>query len=366
MRPVPTLTTILRNPGDRPLPWCVAEIGQTWGGNLETGVRLVQQCADAGAWGVKFQFLQPERIASNRAMPYWQTTRHANTQAEAFELAGAPDYHDPRWAELFAAAREANAVPFATPFDVDAVEALADLGVDLYKVASGDITNVELLEAVRSTGKPVVLSTGAADDDDVNMALSLLHPVPVVLLACTLSYPTADVAARFGKIAHLEGYELGNYPDGFVGSVATGYSDHTLGIWAADPAVHSGALMLEKHVTVEPADRGLDRFCADDDMALTPTQLRHYVERARTAMVQRGEVALTLDESERAAHVGARRSLFATRDLPAGHKLVSADVTSLRPQVLGAIGAEHYRDAIGRELREGLAAGDVLTPDHLR
>lgn len=346
-----------------PRPLVVAEIGQCWAGDLNLGTKLVRQCAAAGAWGVKFQFLQPDTIASAQAEPYWDTTRHAGTQAEAFTLAGAVPYDDKRWAQLFYAARVANVEPFATPFDLQAVEALYDLGAKLYKIASGDITNVPLLEAVRTTGRPVILSTGAATDGEVSLALDVLAPSPVALLACTLSYPTVDVAARFGKIAHLRDCLLTEHYRNVVG---VGYSDHTLGTWAAGPAVHSGAEMLEKHVAPALEDRGLGRACADDDMALDPGQLKWYVDTARQAMVHRGEVSLKADGSERAAHNGARRSLFAAQDIAAGTMVQPADVVALRPLLSGGIPAESYRHVVGRLVHEHIPKGHPIREADLR
>lgn len=350
---------------NEPLPLVVAELGQTWAGDLRLGVKLIRECAAVGAWGVKFQFLQPDQIASQYAEPYWATTRHADSQAESFRLAGIVPYDDERWARLFHEARQAGLVPFATPFDLQAVEALYDLGVTLYKIASGDITNIPLLEAVRTTKRPVVLSTGAATDDEIDAALEVLAPSPVVLLACTLSYPTADVAARFGKIAHLRDRlrDQRSLRDQVVG---VGYSDHTLGTWAAGPAVHNGAEMLEKHVAPSIEDRGLGRACADDDMALTPGQLRWYVDTGRQAVAHRGEVSMVADSSERDAHNGARRSLFAARTIEPGTMVQPADVVALRPLLTEGAPAERYRHVVGRLAHERIPKGHPIREADLR
>ena len=334
-------------------------------GDVDLAVELVQACAQAGAWGVKLQALQPDAIASKLATPYWHTTRHADTQAESFAKAGTLDYADPGWARIFEAADKARVVPFATPFDEAAVDMLEALGAPCYKIASGDITNLSLLRRVAATARPVILSTGAATVEEVTEALAQLGSCFVVLLACTLTYPTPPEAARLGKVTALRDLWRAGFWGGQV--IGVGYSDHTLGTWSAGYAVAAGAAMLEKHVTIPPGwTIGADRAVPDDDMAITPIALRTYCEAAAGAAGWLGLADLSADPSEDAARTGARRSLFFARNMRAGERIEADDLVALRPLVDGAYPANERAAVLGTVTNEPAKAANRWWRPHWR
>lgn len=321
------LAAHLPNPRDLPLPWVVAEAGQTMAGDVEAACQLARECAAAGAWAMKIQMLRPETIATPDAPPYWHTTRYDTNQRDAFARAGLIPYDG--WHKVVAACEEEGLVWFPTPFDTDAVAvAEREYVPACWKIASGDITNVPLLRAVNDTRRPVMVSTGGADAREIDTALRELSSCRVILLACTLAYPTMAAEAQLGRIGLLS--RRFDYRDQVLG---VGYSDHTIAHWSAPLATAAGALVLEKHTRPTIA-RG---EVADNDMALDPAELTVYVSEATVA--RWATVAdLGCSPPERAATRGARRSIYAGPDgLHAGQEIRPEDVAVLRPCLGGDV-----------------------------
>jgi sialic acid synthase SpsE len=298
---------------------CVAEFGQSNRGDLATAIRQADVAKAAGCTYVKFQAFDPARLAGPTARRYWsESLGGAETQLETFHVNGnlAPE----GWRQLGDHCRSIGIGFMCSPFDLESVDLLVDAGVDAIKIASGEITHRQLLQRVAETGLPVVLSTGAATETEIARALGWLSSENVTLLACTLSYPCADEDAELGRVQALEMY---GYP--------VGYSDHTLRTDTALAAVVAGATMLEKHCTLD-ALGGVP----DDRMALEPARLRQYVAYAQLGEKMRGEGYLGTSDAEQAARAGARRSLHAAtnipagktaaRDIPAGKQIESYDV----------------------------------------
>lgn len=294
-----------------------AELGQTMNGDVGLAVDMVAAFAEAGATSIKVQMLDPDLIATDSAPSYWQTGP-PTFQREAFTAAGVIPHAG--WFPVRAACA-AHGIGFvATPFDLGAVEVLRDLDPAAVKVASGDITFLPLLDAVAGLGKPVILSTGAATVRETQEAVRRLSRVErLVLLACTLAYPTPLEEARLGRIEHLSTY---------FGREA-GYSDHTTETITGLLAVLAGASWLEKHVTMRPSGPE----CPDNAMGLTPSRFADYARHVRRAELLLG--GGDPGEIEMAARAGARRAARYVRDLPAGHDLSLDDFTFLRPDPEG-------------------------------
>lgn len=327
----------------------IAEWGQSHGGSLDVAIRQAEATRDAGAWAAKWQIFAPERIASRHARRYWDPTLGgSDSQLTTFTDNGMLSVAD--WARLRAHCRRIGVEFMATPFDLEAVDLLESIGVDVYKIASGDITYRRLIEKVAATGKPVILSTGAPSEPEIRRTLGLLWNSDVTLLACTLAYPTLDEHAHLGRIETLRSR--------FVG-YKVGYSDHTLGHRTSMPAAALGASVLEKHCTLG------DRYRApDDSMALNPNGLRLYVHYAEMGAAMRGNPRLVVADEEQPARVGARRSAYAARTIPAGTVLADDEIVWLRPYDPDGVGA--HQNIVGRTLREMVAEGDLIRSDMLK
>ena len=329
----------------------VAEAGANHNNSVERAVEMAAAAAKAGAWAIKFQLYKAEAISSRNSPKYWSDEVGTATQFEAFKLSDHLEYG--AYAEVAGACKEFGILFFATPFDSEAVEALERLDVSLYKVASADITNEPLLRSVGSTGKPVLLSTGASNLEEIEQAMTWLDATPTVTvpLACTLTYPTPDPDANFARIVGLR--------EAFP-SFLIGMSDHTLGTDGAWMAAALGACCIEKHYTLDTSLPNVP----DHAMSVTPVQLAEMVRIAGRASLLRGSPSLEPCDSELAARTHARRSLVAARDLPAGARLTEHDLTSKRPG--SGIPPAELGNLIGRLLVQDVAADQLLSWEDLR
>jgi len=289
----------------------VAEAGVNHEGDLDVALQMVREAGAAGAGAIKFQTYRAERLATRSSRAYWDRSKEPT--ASQFELFSRYDRFGESEYRRIAEECASSGIAFTTSvFDVDAVEWLESL-VAAFKVASGDITNLPLLERVARAGKPVLLSTGAstlAEVDDAVRALEREGAGDVAILQCTLAYPTPAKYAAVGGLRQLS--------EAFPGHVL-GYSDHTVppetfAVVAAAFAL--GARVVETHFTLDRALPGNDHYHALDPQGLA----RLVDELARLREILGPPVKQVLDV-EGPARVGARRSVVARVDIPRGTQL---------------------------------------------
>jgi len=335
----------------------LAEAGQCMEGSVDRAVQMVHDAANAGAWGIKTQLLRPETIATASAPKYWDDNLGTTTQREAFSAAGLIDYD--RWEPVRDAARLRHMAFVATPFDLDAVVALEAIDVDAYKIASGDLLYLPLLDAVCDTGRPVLLSTGAAWRDEIETVIEyLLARDPairyrLVVLGCSLVYPTPQRDANIGRVVSLKELiaERGWSP------MRVGYSDHTTGTWTARDAASAGALLVEKHYTYRDAAGPV----ADHGMAVDPDDLRLVVNAARRGAAAYGDASLVPTDAEERARQGARRGMWLVHDVQAGDMMEPGDAVALRPCPEGAMPPDVWYTAGGSAVwRVSRSAGNIV------
>jgi N-acetylneuraminate synthase len=329
-------------------PYLIAEIGVNHEGSLDLAKRLIELAKEGGADAAKFQTYKAETLASRHSPAYWDTSKESTLSQfelfKKFDAFGASEY------EALAEHCVKVGIEFvSTPFDDDAVDMLAPL-VPYFKVASADITNTPLLRRVAKTGKPIVLSAGAATLKEVDDALATLRSAgaeSIALLHCILNYPTADENANL----HMIGDLVTRYPECVIG-----YSDHTTpkpGLPSLLAAWLLGAVILEKHFTHDTSLPGNDHYHAmtSDDIK----KFRAEVSRVSPLLGSRSKRPLP---SEEIARVNARRSIVVARDLESGHRIVESDITYKRPGT--GISPLSWDDVIGRTTRRALNADDVL------
>lgn len=330
----------------------IAEFGQSHRGDVATAMRQAHTAQQAGCTWVKWQTFAPERLASPTAPRYWEPVLGgAPTQLETFHLNGmiAPE----GWRTLADYCQEIGIGFMSSPFDLESVDVLVDAGVGALKLASGEITHRQLIHRVAETGLPIVMSTGAANQHEIEQAISWiydtspLHNPEITLLACTLAYPTPDEDAMLGRIQALDWF-----------GQRVGYSDHTLRTDTALAAVVAGATVLEKHCTLD-AGGGVP----DDRMALDPNRLKAYVAYAELGERMRGGQIVDVEpaEAELAARQGARRSLHAARPIPAGAKFRPGDFVCLRPA--GTWAPDHDEFLYGKQAARDIPAGTQIRFD---
>lgn len=235
-----------------------------------------------------------------------------------------------------------------TPFSVQDVGELAEVGLDGVKIASPDAVNLPLLDAVAELGWPVLISTGTCDIEELGPAAETARRSGGMLLQCVSAYPTPQEHASLGGIHVLR--------DRFA--MPVGYSDHTAAIDTGGLAVAAGAVVLEKHLTHDPNADGPDHAAS-----LAPADFKKYVAQACRASVMVGPAQKLCLEIERDVRTVSRQSLCIKRDLPAGHQLTSDDLTVKRPGL--GLPAADWSSVIGRSLGKPVSANQLLRSEDL-
>lgn len=301
--------------------YIIAEAGVNHKGSLDAARRLIDEAKQAGADAIKFQTYKAEKLVTRAAPRYWEDAEASGTQYAIFKQSDT--FGEAEYRVLFEHARAAGITWLSTPFDLDAVAFLDDLGMPAFKIASADLTNVPLLEACARTGKPVILSTGASMLDEVHASVDVLRRAgceDLILLYCVLSYPTRDEDANLRRMVRLQQ----EFPD-----VPVGFSDHTIPddcVIVPSAAAALGAAVIEKHFT-------LDRTLPGDDhyLSVDPGQLATLVRNCRTIAAALGNDQFAVQPSEEAARTYARRSIVAAVTIPAGTVITPDMLIMKRP-----------------------------------
>jgi sialic acid synthase SpsE len=324
----------------------IAEAGANHNNSVDRAIELAQRAAEAGAWAVKYQLYKADRISVESSPKYWDDAFGTTSQYEAFRLSDKLEYADYR--HVADACNDLGIVFFATPFDRLAVDALEDMSCPLYKIASGDITHRPLLEAVAATGKPILLSTGASTVEEIDQAVEWIgyEADRLVLLVCTLTYPTPDPDANFARI--VEARER-------FSPYLIGMSDHTLGTAGGWMTAALGGVCIEKHYTL---DKTLPDV-PDHAMSVDPAELRELVLACDRAGELLGSSWIGVRPSEEAARANARRSIVLEQDLPAGHRLTTDDLGFKRPG--GGLSPGELEQLVGRTLNNDQPRGTALS-----
>ena len=335
-------------------PYIIAEIGVNHEGSLDLAKRLIELAKEGGADGAKFQSYKADTLASKHSPAYWDTSKESTrSQHELFQKYD--NFEPADYAALAEHAKRCGIDFLSTPFDDAAVDYLQPL-VPFYKIASADITNTPLLRRVARTGKPVVLSTGASNMDEIRWSVRTLHDAgttDVVLLHCILNYPCENHNAHVRMITGL----AEAFPDYLIG-----YSDHTVpdpDMTALAVAYSLGAVVLEKHFTHDKTLPGNDHYHAMD-----VHDLRRFVERMGTIADILGETeAKSPIATEEISRLNARRSIVLARAVRAGQALTEADLTYKRPGT--GVGPQDWDRVIGMTVNKDLDDDHVLTWDDL-
>ena len=329
---------------DQP-PYVLAELSANHNGSLERALAIIHAAKQAGADAVKLQTYRPDTITLDSDRPefmihggLWDGKR----LYDLYQWAHMPwEWHAP----LFALGKQLGITIFSSPFDFTAIDLLADLDAPAYKIASFEAIDLPLIRYAAQTGKPLIISTGMANEREIGAALETAHKYgcgEVALLHCVSGYP-----------APAEEYHLATIPDMRQRfGVEVGLSDHTLGSATAVAATALGATLLEKHFTLSRADGG-----PDSAFSMEPAELSQLVVDTRTAWSAIGAPRYSLSASEQ-SNIQFRRSLYLVKDVAAGERLTAAHVRSVRPG-LGLPPADYDR-VINAVARRNLAANTPL------
>ena len=345
-----TITIESRSIGAGAPVYVIAEIGVNHNGDPERALALVDIAADAGADAVKLQtFDPPQLVAAGTPQAGYQRERAPAT--DQLEMLRGLVLERSALQRLVDHAHRRGVHFLSTPFDHGSVAVLRELGVPAWKVGSGDLTNHPLLRVVAQDGRPVILSTGMADLDEIHAAVAVLREgtQAIALLHCVSSYPTPPDEANLRAMDTL----AAAVPDAVIG-----YSDHCLGPLATLAAVARGAAVIERHITLDRTLPGPDHA-----ISLEPGELHELVTQIRSVEAMLGGGDKRPSPAERDVMAVARRSVVAERDLPAGTTLAGADLGIRRPGT--GLAPSRLAELIGRRLARAVAAGAPLHEDDL-
>lgn len=330
----------------------VAELSANHNGSLKIALETIKAAKRAGADAIKLQTYTPDTITIKSKRNDFKikqgTIWDGKYLYDLYKEAYTPwEWHP----ELFIAAKEEGLICFSTPFDITAVDFLEQLNTPAYKIASFEITDIPLIEYVASKGKPIFISTGIAEMEDIELALNACRQIKnnnIILLKCTSSYP-----------APIEEANLSMIPDMAKRfKVLTGLSDHTLGIIAPIVAVSLGARVVEKHFIINRKIGG-----PDASFSLNETEFSEMVKSIREAEKSFGEINYKLTEKQK-QNRSFCRSLYVVKDIKAGEILTNENIKSIRPGY--GLHPRYLHNVLGRRAIINLKKGTKLVWDNLR
>lgn len=343
--------------------YIIAEVGSNFDGDLARAKELARKCKEAGADAFKIQNFLAPKIVSAEGFKDLQVSFQKKWDKPVVEVYKKAEFPREWVKELAGYCREIGIDFLSSPYDTHAVDLLEEIGVLAHKVGSGEIDNLEFLEYIARTGKPIIIGVGAATLPEVDTALDTIRKAgngQIVLLQCVTNYPApiADTNLR-AMVAMGERF-----------TVLYGYSDHTIGPQAGgdDPlngitvplgAVALGACVIEKHVTDDPARKGPDHPFA----MVIDGNLKDMVHGIRAMEQALGDGKKRLMPSEQETAVIQRRGIYVTRDIKAGEVIERAALEYLRPAV--GLRPPAVRAIVGKKAARAISQGAPLTNDDI-
>jgi N,N'-diacetyllegionaminate synthase len=322
----------------------IAEAGVNHNGSIELAKKLIDVSSDAGADAVKFQTFKAEKLVSKNAQKADYQKQTTNNSESQFDMIKKLELDLDTHKELMAYCKTKNIMFLSTPFDHDSIELLNDLELEIFKIPSGEITNLPYLRHIGKLNKKVILSTGMADIGEIEDALDVLIKAGtkkenIIVLHANTMYPTPMEDVNLKAMV-----TIGNSFD-----VRYGYSDHTLGIEVDIAAVALGACCIEKHFTLDCTMEG-----PDHKASLEPDELKAMVKAIRNIELALGNSIKKPSKSEIPNMQIARKSIVAKSDIKKGDKLSEENITIKRPgsginpmrwdEIVGTIATKDYKE----------------------
>ncbi|MFL0797184.1 MAG: pseudaminic acid synthase [Cellvibrionaceae bacterium] len=326
-------------------PYIIAELSANHGGKIENALKLIELAKQCGADAIKLQTYRPDTITIDCDKPDFKISGglwDGRTLYDLYDEAHTPwEWHK----QLFEHARKTGITTFSSPFDFTAVDLLEDLNAPAYKIASFEAIDLPLIKYVAKTGKPMIISTGMADEEEILEAVNAAEEAgckELAILHCVSGYPAPaadynlrtiiDMQERYGELV--------------------GLSDHTLDNTTAITSVALGACIIEKHFTLDRSGGG-----PDDSFSLEPAELKQLCNGAKTAWQALGNVDYGRKSSE-SGNVVFRRSLYFVEDIKAGEIITPDNVKSIRPGY--GIPPKHLDEIMGKRVRRDVEIGTAV------
>ena len=326
-------------------PYVICELSGNHNGSLDRAIQLLEAAAATGADAIKIQSYTPDTITIDHDGPGFRVEGGLWDGRTLYDLYGEAQTPFEWHAPLFRWARELGVTLFSSPFDETAVDLLDSLGAPAYKIASFEAVDLPLVAYAASKGKPLIISTGMANLDEIGEAVRTAREQgcrDIVLLHCVSSYPAPDEQSNVRTVPDLA--------ERF--GVVSGLSDHTFGSAVAVASIALGGCVVEKHFTLRRADGG-----PDSAFSLEPEEFRTLVDDCKRAWRALGEPTYDLQGCEKGS-IAFRRSLYVVRDIAAGEELTRESVRSIRPG--HGLAPKHLPDVLGRRAARDLKRGEPL------
>ncbi len=331
-------------------PYIIAELSANHNGDIKRAFKIIEAAKKAGADAIKMQTYRPDTItidSSNADFQIHGGLWDGKSLYQLYEWAHTPwDWHKP----LFDYAHQLGISIFSSPFDTTAVDLLEDLNAPAYKIASFEAIDLSLIKYVASTGKPLIISTGMANAEEIGEAIDAARSCgckDLAILHCVSAYP-----------ASAEDYNLATLVDmknRF--NLVTGLSDHTLSNVTAIAATSLGASIIEKHVTLDKKGGG-----PDDSFSLEPDELKQLCHDSKLAWSALGKVNYTRSAAEK-ANLQFRRSLYIVKAVKAGERITPENVRSIRPGF--GLAPKHLESVMGKTFTQDFGEGTALKMEYI-
>jgi len=326
----------------------IAELSANHNGSIDTAIETVRAAKRVGADAIKLQTYTADTITMNVDNDDFKikgTIWDGRKLYELYQEAYTPwEWHE----KIFAMAKEEGLECFSSPFDFTAVDLLESLNTPAYKIASFEITDIPLIKYTASKGKPMILSTGIASKEDIDLAIKTIRDTgneQITLLKCTSSYPAPIEEANLSMIKQFrEDY-----------NVLSGLSDHTMGIVAPIMSIAMGAKVIEKHFILDRKVGG-----PDASFSLDEGEFKQMVDAVRAAESSIGNTDYHVSEKSKAGRVFSR-SLYFDKDMQAGEKIEASSIRSVRPG--HGLHPKHFDELIGKSVSKDIKKGDRTSWD---
>lgn len=297
----------------------IAEAGDNHNGNIDLAYQLIDKAVEAGADCVKFQTFVTEEIISKFAQKADYQKVSTGASESQYDMVKKLELSFEQFGKLSKYCKEKGILFLSTPFDIPSIEFLESIEVPMFKIPSGEITNLPYLMRIAKTHKDIILSTGMCNTDEIHQAMKILKENgagEIYLLHCNTEYPTPYEDVNLNAMESMR-KEFG---------VKVGYSDHTLGIQIPIAATALGACIIEKHFTLDKTMEG-----PDHQASLDPVELKEMVASIRVIEAAMGDGRKKPSNSEKKNIVIARKSIVARRDIKKGEILTEDNLAVKRP-----------------------------------
>tara|TARA_B100000886_G_scaffold329703_1_gene279371 strand:+ start:819 stop:1889 length:1071 start_codon:yes stop_codon:yes gene_type:complete len=335
----------------------VADIAANHDGDLSRAIDLIYKCADSGANAAKFQNFKAETIVSDYGFKSLNSKKshQSNWKKSIYEVYDEASISLEWTSKLKAACSDAGIDYFTAPYDISLIDEL-DKFVAAWKIGSGDITWLELIENLSKRGKTVLIATGASSFEDVEKAMNILkkNTNKIVLMQCNTNYTASLENFKYVNLSVLKNY-ANIFPEAILGlSDHTPYHSTTLG------AITLGARVIEKHFTDD-----IEREGPDHKFSMDPITWREMVDRSRELEFSLGDGRKKVELNEKETVILQRRALRASRNIKKGTILTKEDISALRPCPKDGLSPEHVQNIQGKKANSDILKGQLINSSNL-